>query len=315
MGLAELILAGLLWGASFPIIKYGINIGIDTSWLVLLRFSVTAVVCLFLLLLFGGMKRLARVAFYKPFWIVGGLNGMAFVLQYHGLLYTSASKASLLINMNVVFVAALGVYMLKERLSKRVAGAIVLALVGIFLLTTEGDLGNLTGGSRSGDAFQVAAAMVWAFYIIENKKLVDSGRDPLDITAGMLLATFLISIPYSLYRLASAPSAFPSDQLLAGVCIVLYTALGGTLAAYFLYARGVKHVPAVVSAVFLTFEVVTAMTLAFIFLGERLAAIGMLGAVVVCAAIFVVSLDNKEEKIDKRAGMCRNGKRYISNDR
>ncbi|MDG6220035.1 MAG: DMT family transporter [Candidatus Thermoplasmatota archaeon] len=306
LGLGELMLAGLLWGGSFPVIKYGLNQGIDSAWLVMLRFSVAAVVCLLLLWHIGGMKRLSRVMFSKPLWIIGAFNGLAFVFQYHGLIYTTASKSSLLINMNVVFVAFLGAFLLKERLTPKILAGIGIALGGIFLLTTEGDLSNLAGGSAFGDLLQVLAALTWAFYIIDNKRIVDKGLNTLDITVGMLLVTFIISMPYSLYRLAGGAAPLPSGAHMTLALVVVYTAIGGSIAAYFLYSRGVKHVPAVVSAVFLMFEIVSAMIISFIFLGERIGAYGIVGGVAILAAIVIVSLNGQDQgagEEDKNAGI------------
>ena len=291
-GMAQIALASLFWGASFPIIKYGMMVGVDTSWLVMLRFAVAAVLCCILLLRYGGLAMLGRSLFNRYFWLLGFFNGLAFVFQYHGLLYTTASKASLLINTNVIFVALFGVILFKERLSQRIVASIILALVGVFLLATEGDVRVLLRGEIIGDALEVMAALTWAFYILENKRLMDKGADALELTGGMMLGTLVFSAPYAIYRIhggANLGVGQGMSILLPLGFVVLYTAIGGSIAAYFLYAKGVKHVSAVVSSVFLMFEMVAAVAISFVFLGERLGPIGFLGAVAVCFGIMIAS--------------------------
>jgi len=300
-GIIQLTAAGLLWGASFPAIKYGLSIGLDVGWLVLMRFGIAAAAGMFILLAMGGLRKMSEAVFHKELWLIGALNGLAFIFQYHGLLYTTATNASLLININVVFVAGLGVLILKEKLDRTISISIMLAMGGIFLLTTEGNLSRLQGGGMVGDIFEVLAALTWAFYIIDNKRIVDSGRNGMEITAGMMLVTFIISTPYALYRITMSGGITPLTNAvtLEYWGIILYTALGGSLVAYYLYALGVKRVPAVVSAVFLMFEVVSSLAISYFFLEERLGVIGLLGAVIICVAILLVSFETLREKKGK----------------
>ena len=292
-GITEIALASLLWGASFPIIKYGMMLGMDTSWLVILRFSLAALLCSFIVVYYRGLRGLSRSMFRPSFWMLGAFNGLAFVFQYHGLLYTTASKASLLINMNVIFVAFFGALLYREKLGGRIGVSITLALTGVLLLATDGDLASLTLGSMLGDFLEVMAALTWAFYILENKRLMDKGENALELTGGMLLGTFIFSSPYALFRIASGtPSTVAEASIFPLAMVIVYTALAGSLAAYFLYARGVKHVTAVVASIFLMMEVVSAVAISMVFLGEKLSIFGWMGAAAVCTGIVLAALDN-----------------------
>jgi len=298
LAIGSITLASLLWGASFPIIKYGMMLGMDTSWLVILRFSVAALLCSLVVIRFRGFRGLSRSFFRPSFWVLGFFNGIAFVFQYHGLLYTTASKASLLINMNVIFVAFFGALLYKQKVGGRICISITLALTGVFLLATEGNMENLARGSLFGDFLQVMAALSWAFYILENKLLMDKGENALELTGGMLLATFIFSAPYSLYRISQggSMSVVSTGAAIPLALIILYTAIGGSLAAYYLYAKGVKHVSAVVASLFLMLEVVSAVGISMIFLGERLSAFGLIGAVAVCTGIMLAALEGYGKK-------------------
>jgi drug/metabolite transporter (DMT)-like permease len=91
------IVAGALWGTSFPAIKIGLAFA-DPFVLVFLRMLLATV----LVILISYATNNLSVTFAKErlVWYLGLLNGFAYLIQYVGMGYTTASKSSLLVNLS-----------------------------------------------------------------------------------------------------------------------------------------------------------------------------------------------------------------------
>jgi drug/metabolite transporter (DMT)-like permease len=107
------LMAGILWGTSFPVIKAGLDYT-DPYTFVFLRFLVAAVVMVGMMV---ATKKLAvPTKQRKLILFLGVINGVAYVMQYVGMNYTTAAKAALFVSLDVVWVAMLSTVLLKEKL-------------------------------------------------------------------------------------------------------------------------------------------------------------------------------------------------------
>ena len=130
------ILAGFLWGTSFPAIKIGLQY-MDPYSFVFLRFLAASLVMLAVCMLtknFGLKFEKKRLIFF-----LGVSNGIAYLLQYIGMVYVSASASSLFVNLSVVWVAILTPLLFRERLGLKKAVGVAVSLVGVVFMTTNLD--------------------------------------------------------------------------------------------------------------------------------------------------------------------------------
>ena len=91
------ILAGVLWGTSFPIIKLGLAT-IDPFAFVFWRFLFASVALLVIMQLLGKLK--FKITDKKLLVFLGIANGSGYLLQYVGMNYTTTAKAALFINLS-----------------------------------------------------------------------------------------------------------------------------------------------------------------------------------------------------------------------
>jgi len=274
-------IAGILWGTSFPAIKIGLKY-VDAYTFVFLRFLLASIVMLFLLLI----RRNYGFEFAKNrvVWFLGIANGVAYLFQYVGMNSTSASKSSLLVNLNAIWVAILSWLILKERLGNRRGLGIVLGIVGVFLITTNLDFQMLGQGAIVGDLLVLFSGVVWAFFTVYNKRLVSGVGDIIQPTTWVIFLTLLHLIPSLLFS-TSSPSQLPIDAWLA----IAYTAIICWVIPYYLWSEGLKYISAVNSTIILLAEVLVALTISSIFLNETLTLISGIGAFLIIAAIVFVS--------------------------
>src|SRR3990170_6476637 len=111
------LLASVLWGTSFPAIKVAVGSAgdVDPFLLTFLRLGLATAGGLALLAL---LRRLTPAIFRNRYvWILGALNAVGYDLQHMAEVYTTASKTSLLVNVNVLFVALFMIVLFKERMT------------------------------------------------------------------------------------------------------------------------------------------------------------------------------------------------------
>jgi drug/metabolite transporter (DMT)-like permease len=276
------VLAGVLWGSSFPAIKIGLKY-IDPYMFVFLRFF-SASVIMFIVLLFT--KKLDLKFAKKSIWALGILNGVSYLLQNVGIAFTAASKSSLLVNLTSVWVAILSWLILKDRFGNKKLIAIILSFVGVFFVTTNLNFLELTRRMLFGDIMVLFSGIGWSFFIIYNKKFIDDAENSFQFMAWVLFITVLPSIPF--IPLSSNVSLnLPVEAWIA----VAYTAIFCWIAPYYLWLKGLKHISSVTSTIVLLTEVVVAVIISYFMLGEGFTLISGAGALLILLAIVLVSLD------------------------
>ena len=283
IAVAETTATALLWGTSFPVIGYGIRLGLDPKLFVFLRFA-TAVPVMLVITRLLGRPVLANLR-SRPVWILGFLNAVGFVSQFLGQAYTDASSAALLVNLSVLVAAIGSASLLRERFTKTKLLGTALAILGILLLTTRGDFGGLARGQLLGDALYLVSATTWGIYIIYNKLKSDQTKwDPVGVTSSIILVTAIFTSPVLVFTAQSGTSLSVADWLIIG-----YTALLNTALPFTLYQLGIRFLSATSSAIVLLLEIVTAVVISVEFLGELLNLVSLFGALSILLSILLVS--------------------------
>ena len=280
--LAQTAVAAVLWGTSFPVISIGIRAGLDPRAFAFLRFFLAAIPMLVVCRVYG--RSVSGLLRSKAVWFIAFFNATGFVCQFVGQEYTSASIASLLVNLSVVFAAAGGAAFLGEKMGAIKVSGVLAALLGTGLLTTNGDLSSVSGGQLFGDALYIGAAVAWACYIVYAKKKTDETNwDPVAVSAAIVTATAVFILPVALTAQWGIPSSLLSWEAVA------YTVVFNTAIAFTLYQAGLRYLTATSSAVVLMLEIVTAVAISTAFLGEVLSFDAWIGAALVLASVLLVS--------------------------
>lgn len=280
--LLSTIVAGALWGTSFPAIKIGLAFA-DPFVLVFLRMLLATV--LIVMISYATNNLSVTLAKERLVWYLGLLNGFAYLIQYVGMGYSAASKSSLLVNLSVVWVAVLSWLILKESFSKKKTMGIFSGLVGIFLITTNLNLHELTQGSIMGDGLVFLSGILWSFFILYNKRIVDT-YSAFQFMPWLFLGTTLpLTLAIPLF------SNFSSLVLsIEAVLSVVYTAIFCWLVPYYLWAKGLEQLSPASSTVILLTEVIVAIAVSFFFLEETFTIISWVGTFLVSLAIILASL-------------------------
>lgn len=284
------ILAALLWGSSFSVIKLGLR-SIDPYWFVFLRFTLAAAVALAVTAATGRLREALRLMRHPLVILLGVSNAIGFVLQFKGQTLTTAGKAALFVNSSTIFVAIASRFVFRERMGPVRVAAVALGMIGVAAVTTGGRFTVVAGPELLGDALVLAAALTWTVFILVNKAVVAGHTVGLRaLTSAMVTVTALTSLPVALV-LGRGDFPAPSAQWWA----IAHTAVLCTVIPFFLWSWGLKHISATTSSVLLLTEIAFALLLAAVLLGERLSPGALAGSLLIVISVLLASREARKE--------------------
>jgi drug/metabolite transporter (DMT)-like permease len=146
----------------------------------------------------------------------------------------SASLAGLLISLGPVFTVLLSILMLKETLGRRLGLAVVLALVGAFLVSFP-TLG-LGSGSFVGPLAVVVAALASGIYTVFSKPLV-SKYGPFAVATWASFMGTAALLPFLSSSLIGQTTSLSLDGWAAVLYLVVFSTVVGNLIVYTLIGR------------------------------------------------------------------------------
>ena len=289
------LLAGVLWGTSFPIIKIGLET-IDPFTFVFWRFLVSAITLVVVML---ALRKLELKMPNKRLLVFLGIaNAVGYLLQYVAMNYTTAAKAALFINLSAMWVAVLSPKLLGETFSRKKIAGVLVGLLGIIFVSTNLNFSTLGEGQLVADFMLIVSGLTWAIFMVYNKKLVmNSTSGTFQSMTWVLLFTFLSIAPFAFL---AGPGFFELSGW-AWLAIV-WTAIVCWVLPYYLWLEGLKHLSASVSTVLLLSEIVVAVILSIVVLKEPITIFSTIGAFFIIIAIALVSVKDKkinESKAEK----------------
>lgn len=221
------------------------------------------------------------------------LCGAAFtgVTVFNTLIYFSARTTdtvnlALLTSTTPVFVVLLSRLFLGERISAFRAVGLTVAICGMVAIATRGDLDMLrTLTFRTGDLTMLLAGLLWAVYSILIKRRSHSVSQ-----YSFLGATFLIGliplIPAALVEQQFHP-AWAMTPAIVGAA--LYTGLGASLAAFFLWSSAVSLIGPGTASLFQYLTPVFSGVTAYFLLGQPITPWHGIGFVLIFTGVILAT--------------------------
>ena len=212
---------------------------------------------------------------YKWMIIAGFFLFIGSALQQAGVKYTTAGNAGFITSLYVVFIPILLFLFYGEKPHWVFVLAVLIAGVGAFLLSTGGSF-----EVRFGDLLEVIGAFFWAFHVIILGKYAHQ-FESMTFSVGQLAVCGLLNL---LLGFVFEPMPLFDGRLLFAIG---YTALLSLGLCYTLQIWAQKHTPPADAALILGLEAVFAVISGWLILGERLAALQALGAVMIFSAVIL----------------------------
>ncbi len=286
----------LLWASAFPAIRVALR-GYSPAHLALARYLVASAT-LGALALRGGFGCPQRADWWRI--ALAGLAGFSVynVALNAGEVRVSAGVASFLVNTSPLWALVLVTLLGHERVSRRVWAGVGVSLCGVAILAFSRD--HTLGDSREflhGVGLVLLAAFGASVHTLLQKQLLKTyGALPLTtwiIWAGTLWLT--VFTPGLATTVRQAP-------LSASISVVYMGVFPGAL-AYALWAQVASGMSVSRAVGFIPFIPVAATLMAWLWLGEKLSWLALLGGVLALCGVALVNLARQEEYrvLDARA--------------
>lgn len=211
----------------------------------------------------------------------GAALGFNWIFLFESYCHTTVATATLCYYMAPILIILLSPVLFREKMTIKKAVCIIIALVGILLISGVLDAGISGIGELKGIGFGLAAAVLYAAVVLLNKKI--SGISSLLRTVIQLGVSGVILLPYTLLTEEWGSLALDRN----GIIMLAVVGIVHTGIAYALYFGSIKKLPAQTVAIFSYVDPVLAIILSALFLQEPMSLTGIAGSVLILGAAFL----------------------------
>jgi drug/metabolite transporter (DMT)-like permease len=270
---AALLSVTAMWGSTFFLIHDLLD-RMPTPDFLAVRFTIAGVA-----LVLVAPRALARLSAdaRRRSMMLGLLYGVAQLLQTAGLAHTPASVSGFITGMYVVATPLFAAVLLRNRIGPATWLAVLLAAVGLAVLTLDGfSVGY-------GEAITLVAAMLYALYIVG----LGAWSDPRDALGMSILQIVVIA---AVCLVAAVPGGIELPPTGRDWLSVVYMALFAGALAMLAQTWAQAHLTPTRSAIVMSMEPVFAAVFAVLLGGEAATTRMLTGGLLVLAAMLIVEL-------------------------
>ncbi|WKZ68687.1 MAG: DMT family transporter [Melioribacteraceae bacterium] len=282
-----LLLATLIWGGTFVIVKESLN---DSSPMlfITLRFALASI--LLLPFIYKRRKLFTKELLFGSM-LVGVFLFLGFATQTVGLKYTTASRSGFITGTTVVIVPILQLLIEKRPPTLGAIIGTLLVFLGLTFLSSGGNsiytvFTELGTNFNWGDFLTLLCAVFFAFQIV----FIDIVSRKYDFWLLMFVQLSTVAVlaffATLFFEITSIESIklIPTDYLLFGL---LYTGILATLINISIQTKFQKEVTPTKAGIIFSFELVFAALFAFFLLNEKITNFGIVGGALIFMGLLV----------------------------
>lgn len=288
------VFGGICWGLSGSVGQYLFDVqGMDSRWLVPIRLGLAGVIMLAYCFFRYGKKtfdpwRNKHDAFYTLIYCIGGIARCQF-LYFLCIQLSTAGAATILQDLSPIFILAVTCMMEKRKPQRLEVGAIILAMVGVFLITTHGH-----PGSSAVPAAALAAGVGCAFcvmiYNMNFGKILDHYPVVLLQAWAFFLGGILFALVFHSWTIHYVPNVY-------GILGIAFVVVVGNILAFTSYISGVHLIGGNKAILYGFSEPLTAAVVTFLFMKSPFTVFDAIGFLCVFAMLVLISIGNEKKKV------------------
>jgi drug/metabolite transporter (DMT)-like permease len=237
----------------------------------------------------GGLPKLNR----RQLLVTIGL-GLTGVFAYNifflaALERIPAGKTALIVSLSPILTALIVAFILREKLGVKRWTGICMALVGVSIIVTQGQLLNgwqaISQTFELGEGFMLLAVCSWVAYTITSRFAL-KGLSPIAATT---YATLFGALFLSVGALFEIPQLTASMFNLTNIGAILYLGVFGTAVAFIWYSEGVKTIGPARTVVFTNLVPVFGVIFGALILSEPILPSMLIGGIIVVTGVFLTN--------------------------
>lgn len=284
------VFGGVCWGLSGSCGQYLFTQqGMDSKWLVPIRLG-----CAGILLFVYCFFKYGKTKTFEPWQtkkntfdlFVYGLFGISCCqfLYFLTIQLSSAGSATILQDLSPIFILIVTCLLEKRRPRGIEVGAIVLAMLGVVLITTHGSL-NSNAVSPAALIAGIGCAFCVVIYNVEPKKLLEQFPVTILQAWAFLMGGVFFALIFHIWTISYTPTFL-------GVLGILFVVVVGNVLAFTCYIEGVHLIGPSKAILYGFSEPITAALVTFLFMGSPFTIWDGLGFV--CVFLMLVLISKKK---------------------
>lgn len=277
-----LIFCNLFWAGNYVLGKYIVS-EMTPLWITFSRWIVASVILL-------GIAHVIE----KPEWnrvkaawpTLAGMGVLGIVgyntVLYSALDYTSATNAALVSALNPGVMVIFSAFFLKEGMSRMQGLGIAISLMGVAVILTKGNLGQILQLEyNKGDLLMLAAIVIWTLYSIIGKRLTTV--PPITATAVSALIATAIMAPFAIAQGINVGKIGPLTRM-----GILYIIIFPSICSFIFWNMSVREIGAGRAGIFLNLIPVFTAVISWL-LGERITVAQVSGGLLVFFGVYLTT--------------------------
>ena len=282
----KLLLTAFLWGGTFVAARV-VTQHVEPFSASFLRFVVAS----FFLILLAGKRKASFLLLKKNQLIPAILLGMTGIFTYNvfffmGLKTVTASRASLIVATNPVFISLFSVLLFKERMNAGKVMGIILCLAGAAIVISHGNLPEIFRGKLGwGEVYILGCVASWVAYSLIGKVIMKDLSPLHAVTYSCLIGTLALFFP--------AWQEGIYEQVMTYTAIdwtgIFYLGFFGTVLGFLWYYEGIQVIGPSRTAVFINFVPVSGVLLGWLLLDESINLSLLTGAALVIGGVYLTN--------------------------
>lgn len=287
VGIAFALIAAIGFSTKAILVKLAYADGVDAITLLALRMAFSVPFFLVAALFSSTRQHRSSLAFQDKLAVVGlGLIGyyLASLLDFLGLQTISAGLERLILFLYPTMVVLISALIFKRATGRGVLVALLISYAGIAMVFLH-DMQVLQPSVLSGSALVFASALAYAIYLV--------GAAPLIAKIGATRFTAYVMLVACVACLLQFAFTHPLADLqlssrIYGLSIAM--AVVSTVIPAFMLAEAMERIGSTYTAMIGSVGPISTIYLAYLFLGEQLSLIQVIGSIFVLAGVLMVSL-------------------------
>ena len=281
----------ILWGGTFIAARV-VAQDVGPFSASFLRFAIASIFLVFITIRLEG--KIPRLKKHQILPVI--LLGMTGVFAYNffffsGLKTVTASRASIVIAMNPIFIALFAYTFFKEKLTGINVVGILLCVSGAIIVISKGNpLGIIQGGLGAGELYILGCVASWVLYSLIGKIAMKDMSPLVAVTYSCLVGCILLFFPACMEGMPGDIAEYSAVDWSG----ILYLGFFGSALGVTWYYQGIKKLGASKASVFINFVPISAVILACLILKEKLDLSLITGAIMVISGAYLTNRERQD---------------------